>query len=90
MMRVRRNKGEREVERPPRPRRHRRRQPEGKIHDDEPLDLEPLQVKMPNEDMQEPLTETEVATKDAAYVKDQILDFHNLFEGHSDPDVFPQ
>ncbi|MCH90409.1 putative IMP dehydrogenase/GMP reductase, partial [Trifolium medium] len=80
-----------EAKRLARPRRHRRRQaePEPEVHDDEPLDLEPLQVEMPDEEMQVAQSEAEGAAEDEAEVEDQIPDFHNPFEGQSDPDVFP-
>ncbi|MCI94747.1 hypothetical protein A2U01_0116045, partial [Trifolium medium] len=49
--RVRGHKRERDAERPPRPQRRRWRQPvpEPEIHDEEALDLKPLQAEMPKE-----------------------------------------
>jgi hypothetical protein len=46
------------AERPLMPWRHCKRQAklEREVDDDEPLDLEPLHVKMPNEEMQEALS----------------------------------
>jgi hypothetical protein len=76
------------AERPLMPRRHRQRQAnlEREVDDDEASDLEPLHVKMPNEEMQKAQPEPEAEV--AAEVEDQIPDFHSSFEGQPNLEVF--
>ncbi|MCI94842.1 hypothetical protein A2U01_0116140, partial [Trifolium medium] len=61
--------------------------PEPKIDEDEALDLDPLQVEMQDEDMQEAELEAEAAAKDEPKVENAIPDFHNPFEGQPDPHI---
>ncbi|MCI48495.1 hypothetical protein A2U01_0069738, partial [Trifolium medium] len=65
----------------------RQAEPEPKIDEDEALDLEPLHVKIPDdEDMQE--AQPEPKAEQTTEVED-LPDFHNPFEGQPDPHFFP-
>jgi hypothetical protein len=75
-------------------RRHHRDEPD--VEDDEPLDVQPLQFEMLDEDMHEahPEAEDKVDCDDGGEgddeggAEEEEVEFQNSFEGQPDPDVF--
>jgi hypothetical protein len=79
------------AERDTRAHRHHRDKPD--IKDDEPLDVQPLQFEMPDEDMHEAYpkaeAEDEVEGDSGSEDEGEEVESQNQFEGQPDPDVFP-